>query len=163
MRSPWQRRPSRLPRRFSPCSLSPFNLAAMPCTATVDSALRLGMVRAAGRVTGHDLLKANEALYSHPAWEPGFDELWDCIHITEFVVDLDEIQAVADMEVEGRDRVGQGRVALAITRSVVEMIGDLYKALVEEGDRSIEVVRTVGAGAGWLGLEAVPSWMTRSR
>lgn len=120
------------------------------------------MVCATGYVTGADLLDANEALYSDPAWRPGFDEFWDCSGITDFVVALDELKAVAAMEVEGKDRVGQGRVALLMTREVVQMVGYLYRRLVEESERPVEVVRSLEAGAAWLGLDAVPDWFRAS-
>ena len=128
----------------------------MPCLPTVDARLRLGTVRATGRVTGAEIAAANEALYSDPAWRPGFDELWDCSEISEFVVDLGEIREVARMEVEGKERIGPGRVALVMTRDVVEMIGQLYRVLVVESERPVEIVRTVEAAAEWLGLDAVP-------
>lgn len=131
----------------------------MPWSATVDPDLRVGMVRATGYVTGRDIFLANEALYSDPAWQPGFDELWDCSDISEFVVDLDELKDVAAMEVEGKDRVGNGRVALVMTREVVQMVGYLYRRLVVESERPVEVVQTLEAGAAWLGLDGVPDWL----
>lgn len=134
----------------------------MPCLTTVDPDLRTGLVRGTGYVTGIDLLRANEALYSDPAWQPGFDEFWDCSGIAEFDVSPDEMKAIAAMEMGSQDRIGTGRVALVMTREVVQMVGHLYRRLVSEAGRPVEVVRTREAGAEWLGLEAVPDWFSRA-
>lgn len=134
----------------------------MPCVTTVDPALRVGMVRAIGYVTGTDVLLANEALYSHPDWEAGFDEFWDCAYISEFDVSPDEMKSIAAMEVGDQDRIGAGRVALVMTREVVQMVGYLYRKLVAESERPVEIVRTLEAGASWLGLGAVPAWLTEA-
>ncbi len=125
----------------------------------VDPDLRLGMVQADGYVTGGDILQANRALYGDPSWEPGFHELWDCARISEFVVELDEMRAIAAMEVTDGGRVGKGRVALVMTRDVVQIVGALYKVLVAESGRPVEVVQTLDAGAAWLGLGAAPAWL----
>lgn len=131
----------------------------MPCLTTVDPDLRTGMVRAIGQVTGADLLRANKALYADPLWRPGFNEFWDCTTISEFDVSLDEIKGVAGMEIEQQDQIGNGRVALVMTREVVQMMGYLYRQLVAEAARSVEVVQTLEDGAVWLGLDAVPDWL----
>ena len=123
----------------------------MPCLTHVDPALRMGMVRAIGYVSGADLARANEALYSDPAWVPGFDEFWDCSGIVEFDVSPEEMRAIADMEVSGQDRIGPGRVALVMTREVVQMVGILYRAMVTEAARPVEIVLSLEAGAAWLG------------
>lgn len=133
----------------------------MPCVTTVDSDLRVGMVRATGYVTGTDIARANEALYSDSAWQPGFDEFWDCGTIAEFDVSPEEMKQIAGMEVEGQGRIGAGRVALVMTREVVQMVGYLYRTLVKEAERPVEVVPSLEAGAAWLGLGEVPPWMVR--
>ena len=134
----------------------------MPCVTTVSSDLRVGMVRASGYVTGKDLLHANEALYSDPAWRPGFDEFWDCTDIAEFDVDPGEMKAIVAMEMDNQDRIGTGRVALVMTREVVQMVGYLYRRLVAEAERPVAIVRTLEAGADWLELDAVPDWLART-
>ncbi len=131
----------------------------MPCLTTVDPDLGVGMVRATGYVSGTDVLSANEALYAHPAWQPGFDEFWDCGRITEFDVSPEEMRAISSMEVAAQDRIGTGRVALVMTREVVQMVGYLYRRLVMEAGRPVEIVSTRAAGAAWLGLDGVPGWL----
>ena len=130
----------------------------MPCTAFVDPALGIGMVHAVGYVSGTDIANANESLYSDPAWRAGFDEMWDCSAIQEFDVSPSEMQAIAQMEVAGQERIGQGRVALVMTREVVQMVGALYRRLVSEAERPVEIVLTLDEAAAWLGLDAVPAW-----
>ena len=134
----------------------------MPFRIHVDPARRLGMAQVSGQATGADLFAANEALYSHPDWEAGFDELWDCRSIQEFVIDVGEMQALATMEIEGQEQIGSGRVVLVITREVIAMMGNLYRALVQESGRPVEVTRTLDAGATWLGHDGVPSWFSES-
>lgn len=131
----------------------------MPCAALVDPALGLGMVRTAGYVSGSDIADANEALYSAPGWRPGFDEFWDCSGIREFDVSPGEMRLIARMEVDGQDRIGGGRVALVMTREVVQVVGLLYRRLVSDTGRSVEIVQTLEAGAAWLGLGEVPEWL----
>ena len=131
----------------------------MPCQSHVDPALRLGMVRATGVVTGADIARANESLYADPHWGEGFDEFWDCAQIQEFVVRPEEMAAIAEMEIDEAERIGPGRVALVMTREVVQMIGYLYRRLVEEAGRPVEVVQSLEEGARWLGLAEVPAWL----
>lgn len=132
----------------------------MPFRVHVEPLQRLGLAQVTGTATGADLVVANEALYGHPHWAPGFDELWDCTRITEFVVHLAEMRAVAMMEIEEQAQIGSGRVVLVITREVVAMMGELYRALVQDVGRAVHVVETLDEGAARLGLATVPAWFT---
>ncbi len=140
-------------------SLPTVPFSAMPCLSRVDPVLRLGMVRATGVVTGTDIASANEALYADPHWREGFDEFWDCGQIQEFIVGPEEMAAIAEMEIDESERIGPGRVALVMTREVVQLIGYLYRRLVEEAGRPVEVVGSLEEGARWLGLPGVPEWL----
>jgi hypothetical protein len=127
----------------------------MPYLASVDPDLRLGLATVRGATFGCDLAEANEALYQNPKWQPGFDELWRCDAITEFVVLPSELKEVVEMETANAARVGTGRVALVITREVVQMIGELYQHLV--ADRDVEIFETLDEAVSWLGLPGVPA------
>ena len=70
----------------------------MPYAVCVDPESRLGMVCLSGRVTGGDLIAANEVLYGDAAWSPGFDELWDCRAVEEMVVEIEHMRAIVAME-----------------------------------------------------------------
>ncbi len=104
-------------------------------------------------------MDAHSALYEDPRWRPGFDEVWDCRGINEFVVSLEEIRAVADMEMNGQERIGRGRVALVTTNDLVLLIGQLYQMLVEKAGRPVYLGRGVDDAAVWLGLDALPVWL----
>ena len=132
----------------------------MPYVTTVDPVRRIGLVRAFGSVSGEDLAAADDALYHDAAWQPGFDELWLCDGITEFSVLPHELKAVVHMEMD--ERVGNGRVALVMTRDVVRMIGELYQQMMAGLSREVNVVFSLDEAARWLGMNAPPSWFADS-
>ena len=52
--------------------------AAAPFAYAVDAPSRLAYGRMWGRVTGRDMLALMAAAHEDPAWEAGFDAIWDC-------------------------------------------------------------------------------------
>lgn len=109
----------------------------------IDPLQRLALVEISGRVSGQDLLAANEALYEHGAWQMDFDECWDCRTISNFVVALEEVREVAEMETPTDGPGPTGRVVIIAPRDVVAAIGRLYGALLR-ATREVHVVNTVG-------------------
>lgn len=125
---------------------------------------RTGFVQLAGSVTGQDIFQANQQLYAHPDWQPGFDECWDCSSITSLVVDPGEIHEIVEQEVEHAAALGQGRVAIVATSYNVEMIGQLYKVMLEHSlaGRPVQLFRTPEAAQRWLGNPSLPTWISEA-
>lgn len=69
-----------------------------PFACAVDAATGLAYARLWGEVTGADMLEAVQAVHGDPAWEDGFDAIWDCSSVTVHVVSPDEVKPLIDEE-----------------------------------------------------------------
>src|ERR1700704_4891663 len=55
----------------------------MPVTVIIDAERRLTITIGEGVVTDDEFLRAREQLLANPAFDPGFDRIWDFYSVTE--------------------------------------------------------------------------------
>jgi hypothetical protein len=55
----------------------------MPVTVTIDPERRLTITTGEGVVTDEEFLRAREQLLANPAFDPGFDRIWDFYAVTD--------------------------------------------------------------------------------
>ena len=80
----------------------------MPFTVHVHPALRLATLRFSEKLDGDRLLRALEACYAQPLWQPGFNTLWDYRRVTEVVLEPGDMQRVVDFGFAHQARGGTG-------------------------------------------------------
>lgn len=110
----------------------------------------MGYVALSGRTTGTHLLEACRALVLDPAWEAGFDELWDFRAAAEVDVVPEEIDALVATAHQLRERLQGNRVAFVTSREPVELLLRLFELFTLDLGRTYRTFRTREAGAEWL-------------
>lgn len=123
----------------------------------IDPSHRLAYVQLIGRVNTRHLLEMTMYVLQHPDWEPGYNELWDGLRVTETQIDLEEIRAALEVDKDFEDQVGNGRVAAVVGRGLDHTIGKLYQGMARKlSARQYEVFWTMDGALEWLGLNELP-------
>lgn len=124
----------------------------MPFSITIHPDRRVGRVELSGHTTGGEMLEACRTLVMDPAWEPGFDELWDFLEAPEVDVVPDEIDALVASAHQLRERFGGNRVAFVTRHEPVALLLRLFELFTSDLGRTYRTFLTVGAAADWLGV-----------
>ena len=133
----------------------------MPAETTHPAAVfpdrRFGLVQPWGDVSGESVLRAARALVDHPAWEPGFTEVWDFRFAGAVVVQPAEVARLQAFEVAVRDRmVGSRTVFVTDHRPLLTYAAQFYGRLVRPLGRSVVACRTDEDAAPYLDGSPIP-------
>jgi hypothetical protein len=123
----------------------------MPWSYVIDSANRLARVAMAGTIRGADIAAAMQTIYADPAWQPGFDSLWECTGITELLFERDDLPTLVGLQRESRARSGYGREAIVVSRALDDVMAKMYAAMMRESTREVLVCRSLAEAAQFLG------------
>jgi hypothetical protein len=115
--------------------------------------LKLGIGWLRGVVTGQDLIRGIQALYSDQRWQPGYATLWVCVEATEIVCllrDVDDIIAVLEAS---RKQRSKGKLAFVVRRDVEHDLFYLLTVKDRASQRPSALFRNMRDALTWLGVD----------
>ena len=125
--------------------------------AAVFPVRRFGLVQPWGDVTGESVLRAARALVDHPAWEPGFTEVWDFRFAGAVVVEPPMVARLRAFEVSVRDQMAGSRTVFVTDhRPLLTYAAQFYGRLVRPLGRSVVACRTDEDAAPYLDGSSIP-------
>lgn len=118
----------------------------------VFAARRFGLVQPRGDVCGESAIRAGWALVGHPAWEPGFAEVWDFRTAGSVVVRPPAVVRLRAFEAEVCALM-RGSVTVFLTgrRPLLEHAAGFYDRLVRPLGRRVVACRTEADVADLIG------------
>ena len=123
----------------------------------VFPAHRYGLIQPRGDVDVDSIVRSALALVALPAWEPGFDEVWDLRSAGAFVVEPSAVGRLRELELATRDRLAWSRtVFVTDDRPVIAVAARFYARLVRPLGRSVLVCRTADEALRHLAADAIP-------
>ena len=118
---------------------------------------RFGLVQPWEDVSGESVLRAARALVDHPAWEPGFTEVWDLRFAGSVVIEPWTIPRLLAFETEVRDRMAGSRTVFVTDhRPLITYAAQFYARLVRPLGRSVVACRTEEEAARYLVGDSIP-------
>jgi hypothetical protein len=116
-------------------------------------ALRFGRVTFTGTVNGASIREAMTSLFNDARWEPGFDVLWDGRKVQRLLLEMKDVQEIADLTGMLREEMGEGRAAVITTRDVDYMSGQLLLARSRRRPgRVVRFFERIEEALAWLGI-----------
>ena len=127
----------------------------MASSYRIEPARRVAMATVSGTVTGAELADATRTLYRDAAWGTGFDVVWDFRGLTELLIEVDDMQALVDLDNDEQFRAlaTGGRDVFVVARDLDYAMGRVYAAFAREGPRQSHLVRTLREAWATLGLD----------
>ena len=126
--------------------------SSMTFPYTIDVAHRVAIIRKVGRVDANRIRRTVEAVFTDPAWEPGFDTLWDDSATTELLLEREDLMALFELQKSLAHLSGPGRDVMASTRPVDRIMGQIYAIYAKEQHRTIVLCKSMREALGVLGL-----------
>lgn len=124
-----------------------------PYAFAIDPASRLAYARMWGEVDGANMLALISAVHDDPAWQPGFDAVWDCSTVSAHIVLPDDVPPIVANEVAS----GDGRDVLIESPYVGESaFSNMLAAFCRRHGKDMTVYSTCTAGLSALGYDALP-------
>ncbi len=118
---------------------------------------RFGLVQPQGDVDADSVLRAGRALVDHPAWEPGFTEVWDLRFAGRVVARPPAAERFRAFEAEVRDRLAGSRtVVVTDHRPLLTYAARFYAQLVRPLGREVVACRTGDEAALYLDGDPIP-------
>ena len=96
---------------------------------SLDNARRVAIVTFSGTVRGHDIADTMDMLYRDPAWQYGFDTLWDGTNVTELLFEKDDLPGFVALQQRYVTVSGPGRDIVVAIRPIDQMIAQIYVAM----------------------------------
>ncbi len=125
-----------------------------PFTFAIDPDAGLAYGRMWGDVHGEDMLRMIQAVHSDPAWQDGFDAVWDCRAVTAHIVLPADIEPLVVEEVAS----GDGRDVLIESPVLGESaVSEMLAAVVRRRGKAMTVCLTLDAALVSLGHAALPT------
>ena len=118
---------------------------------------RFGLVQPWEDVSGESVLRAARVLVDHPAWEPGFTEVWDLRFAGEVVIEPWAVPQLLAFETEVRDRMAGSRTVFVTDhRPLIGYAARFYGRLVRPLGRAVVACRTEEDAARYLVGDSLP-------
>ena len=124
----------------------------MPFPYTIDVEHRVAVIRKVGRVDVGRIRRTVQALFTDPVWEPGFDTIWDDSETTELLLEREDLMTLLEVHREFAHLSGPGRDVMASTRTVDQIMGQIYAMYAKDQQRKIIVCKSMEEARGVLGL-----------
>jgi hypothetical protein len=115
----------------------------MAFSYVIDSADRLATGTFSGSVAGRDIAAAFRTVYEDPAWQTGFDTLWECSGITELLLERTDLASFVALHREFAARAGTGLEILVVTRSLDQVMAKIYGVMMRNQARRVRVCRSM--------------------
>ena len=131
---------------------------AAPFSYALDPASRLAYGRMWGAVSGADMLALVRSVHADPAWEAGFDAVWDCSAVTTHIVLPDEVPPIVEDEAAS----GVGRDVLIESPAAGESaLSHMIAAFCRRSGKDMTVHTSLAAGLARLGHSGLPEVLGR--
>lgn len=117
---------------------------------------RFALAQPRGEVTGEVIVAYGREMAYHPAWVPGFTEVWDVTLSPKVDVVPGDIPQFKKLEQETLGLLDGSRTIVVIDRPLVRAGVDFYAALVRPFGREIVAAKSQAEAAKILGIEALP-------
>ena len=120
----------------------------------IDADAGLALAELKGVVTGSDMLNAAKTLHADPAWQNGYDVLWDCSEVSKHIVGPEDIGPILVEET----RAGSGRDALVENAHLSDtMISEMLTSFLRRRGKPAGVFRTRADALSALRRDALPA------
>jgi hypothetical protein len=120
----------------------------------IDSANRLATGTLSGSVSGAEIASGMRAVYHDPAWQSGFDMLWEATGIQELLIERHDLGDLVKLHREFAVRAGTGMEIIVVTRSIDRVMAKVYSVMMRNEARRVRVCRSVAEAAQFLGRSA---------
>jgi hypothetical protein len=120
----------------------------------IDSANRLATGTLSGSVSGAEIASGVRAVYHDPAWQAGFDMLWEATGIQELLIERHDLGDLVKLHREFAVRAGTGMEIIVVTRSIDRVMAKVYSVMMRNEARRVRVCRSVAEAAQLLGRSA---------
>ena len=124
----------------------------MPFPYVIDVPHRVAIIRKIGRVDANRIRRTVEAVFTDPAWEPGFDTIWDDSETTELLLEREDLMSLLELQKSLAHLSGPGRDIMASTRAVDRIMGQIYAVYAKEQHRTLILCKSMEEARGVLGL-----------
>ena len=129
------------------------DLRTLVFSCAIDPASRLACIRMWGVVTGPEMLEAARSVHEDPAWQPGFDVVWDCSAVRSHDVVPADIEPLVREEAAS----GDGRDVLVCSPSTSDRaIKEMIAAFCRRRGKDVTVCTSLAEALGALGHDALP-------
>lgn len=119
---------------------------------SIDSKAGLALVEKSGEVMADEIVESAHALRHDPAWNPGFDVIWDCTRLSSLIVAPEDVPVVVAAYSENLC----GRDLLVIGREADYPIAQLTAYLCRREGKDSEVFTSMDDALAALGLRELP-------
>lgn len=134
-------------------------MAESPSFVAVDPSERLALVVFEGVVSGPMILAAADHIHADPAWEDGFDVVWNCGAVLAHDILPDDVVPIVDAEVGS----GGGRDVLVCSPSFGDRaISEMLAAMCRRRGKTMTVHASLGEALAALGRDALPPSMQQA-
>ena len=123
----------------------------------IDPAARRGTVVAYDAASGEEAVAAMEALFLDPAWESGFDALWDLTGVRTIDMDREGAAALALRVRVLEPLMGPGRGAFAVAEGDQRRLTEAILHLTRVPGRERRVFPTLDEARAWLDEARAPT------
>ncbi len=113
------------------------------------------VVRLADAITGDEIAETIRRFSRDVRWKDGTFALWDGRSVRETVVDMEEVDRIAEAQREAEQLAGSGRAAVVVTRWVDDLVARLIIRHISSERREIRVFEDMGEARRWLGVADV--------
>jgi hypothetical protein len=119
----------------------------MPIESRIDPGRRLVVTVAEGTLTGDEVRANQRSLDADPAFDPGYDHLFDLSGVSELRVPSDQLRELAAVTLF---EPGSRRAVVA-PEDVMGALVRRYGSLRDLSDEALRVFRTLREALAWLG------------
>lgn len=128
----------------------------MPYALSVHPALRVGVVRLTGAVTGNDLIAAAAGLAGRPDWQGDYRALWDAEDMAGLDFTFDDLITLVTQERALRARGEQGELVVVVQDSIWASLVKLFTLKMRAEARPLTILSTAEDAWRHLGVEDPP-------
>lgn len=128
-------------------------MSEIPVRVVVYSAERLAVAEFRGVVSGPMILAVADHIHADPAWEAGFDVLWNCAAVVVHDILPVHVKPIVDAEVGS----GDGRDVLVCSPTLGDRaVSEMLAAMCRRRGKSMTVHTTLADALAALGRDALP-------
>jgi hypothetical protein len=109
----------------------PFSEDLIAFRVAVDPSRRLATVTFTGTLTGNEIARAIESVYQDPAWQRGFDVLYDGTAVTELLLERTDQKWFVALQREYASVAGSGVDVILVSRELDRVMAEIYATMMK--------------------------------
>lgn len=126
-------------------------MATVGLSYVIDSGNRLATGTLSGIVHGSDIASGIKAVYEDPAWQPGFDTVWDSTGIEQLLLQLGDLPSFVALHRDYVTRSGTGKEIIIVSRAIDTAMAKTYAVMMRNAARAVHVCHSRTQAAQILG------------